>query len=130
MLGDLVYEAEGKVNGFKRLTNGKILQKVAKRGRFLREEFSAIYYPVGEIRPDGTAYVELSGEFSVKREETMRNSAIGSGRIRPDGSMIHKGRACYYGPPGKFARLNGIAVAGELETGDAGNVRGRGWEWK
>ncbi len=84
----MVYEAEGKVNGFKRLTSGKILQKVAMRGRLLGEEFSAIYSPVGEMRPDGTAYVELSGEFSVKSGETIRYSAIGSGRRRPDGPMV------------------------------------------
>ncbi len=66
MLGDLIYENGGKVIEMRRLSNGKIQERVAVKGRFLGEEYSAIYLVEGGFRPDGTGYTELHGLFKMK----------------------------------------------------------------
>ncbi len=42
MLGDLIYDSGGKVIEMRRLSNGKVQERVAVRGRFLGEGYSAI----------------------------------------------------------------------------------------
>ncbi len=130
MLGDLVYEAEGKVNGFKRLPNRKMGQTVAMQGVLFGEEFSATYELQVEHRPDGTGFVELHGSMIMDSGVTIDYSGIGNGRRRQDGTMIYNGAACHICPPGKFGMLNGIAVVWEMEVDPAGYFQGKGWEWK
>ncbi len=130
MLGDLVYEAEGKVNGFKSLPNRKMGQTVAMHGVLFGEAFSDTYELQVEHRPDGTGFVELHGSLTTDSGVTIDYSGIGNGKRREDGSMIYNGAACHGCPSGKFARLNGMAVAWEMEVDSGGYFRGKGWEWK
>ncbi len=129
MLGDLVYEAEGKVIGMKRLPDGKVEQTVDVKGKFFGEEFTATFKTEGGIRPDGTGYVELNGSYTMDGA-LIQYSGIGNGIRKPDGTWAFRGTTCYNCPPGKYARLNGIAVLWEVDVDDAGVQHNKGWEWK
>ncbi len=130
MLGDLVFETEGKVIGMKRLPNGKIEQKAALRGTILDEECSVDWIGMAEHRPDGTGFVQFHGIFSTTSGVELEYTGIGNGVRKPDKHMVYRGAVCFSTPPGKFAHLNGIAVVWEVEVDEAGFVQNKGWEWK
>jgi hypothetical protein len=130
MLGSLFYEGRGKVIGTSVLPNGKLEQTVGMQGLVEGEEFSATWTGETEIRPDGTGHVEFHGFYSTKSGAVGRYTGIGNGIHGSDGSASYRGTACYSSPPGKYARLNGIAVVFETEHDRDGNVLNKGWEWK
>jgi len=130
MLGDLVYEGRGKTIGMRVLPNGKLEQTQVMQGMFLGEEISATWTVEGEFRPDGTGHNEFRGFYTSKSGAMGQYVGMGNGITKPDGSMIYRGVVCYSNPPGKFAKLNGIAVIWEVEMDKEGNFHNKGWEWK
>jgi hypothetical protein len=130
MLGELIYECKGKIIGARVLPNGNLENTGMMQGYFLGEEFTSTWTGEGDIRPDGTGYTELRGFFTTKGGTIGRFLANGNGIIKPDGSMSFRGSICYNSPPGKFSRLNGIAVVYEYESDKDGNFHQKGWEWK
>ena len=130
MLGDLIYEARGKILGMRVLPNGKVEQTVMMQGMVLGEEFSATWTNESERRPDGTGYTEFRGFFSTKSGAMGQYLGNGNGINKPDGSSIYRGAVCFSCPPGKYARFNGMAVVYEAETDKEGNMHNKGWEWK
>ncbi len=130
MLGNLVYESEGKVVAMRCLPNGKIEQTGKMKGRFLGEEFSYKYTVEGETKLDGTEHIKIRGFSTMKDGTTLLFSGIANGIRRQDSSMVFRGAACYDCPPGKYAMFNGIAVALEGEVDPGGFIHSKGWEWK
>jgi hypothetical protein len=130
MLGDQVYEIQGKNVGMRVLPDGKIERTVIDQGMFLGEEFSCTYTMVMEIRPDGTGFMEFHGFYTTKGGVMGKYKGMGNGMSREDGTSIMRGSVCFFSPPGKYARLNGIAVVWEAETDKEGIIHGKGWEWK
>ncbi len=130
MLGDLVYKGKGKLNGFRRLANGNFEQTLAMKDELLGEEFSSTYTAEGRHRPDGTGFVKINGSMTTQDGMTIGYLGIGNGERGEDGSWVYKGAVCYFCAPGRFAKLNGIAVVWEMEVDAGGNFHGRGWEWK
>ena len=130
MLGEVVYEGRGKVVGMRVLPNCKLEQTVMMQGMFLGEELSATWTSEGEFRPDGTGHTEFHGFFTTKNGGMGQYNGSGNGINKPDGSMTYRGVVCYSCPPGKFARLDGIAVVWEVEVDKEGNYHNKGWEWK
>ncbi len=130
LLGDLLYEAEGKVIEMKRSPNGKFEQTVKMWGKFLKEEFSATYSLEAEYRSDGTGTGELNGSFTTKCGVKIAFTGIGNSVRGSDGSVMVRGASCFSCPPGRFAYLNGISVLWEADVDAGGSIQGRGWEWK
>jgi hypothetical protein len=84
------------------------------------EEYSATYTSEVEFRPDGTGYIEFRGFSTTKSGEVGRYTGMGNGLLRPDGTQVWRGVACFSNPPGKYAGLNGIAVVWEVEVAQDG----------
>ncbi len=124
-----MFEAEGKVIGIKRLSDGRLEHKDAIRGKFLGEEFSVTVKTIGGYRPDGTTYAEAQGSIE-QGEVTIKYSLLGAATKDQDGTTKYRGVLCVSCPPGKLAYLNGIAILFEAELDDGGNIKGRGWEWR
>ncbi len=100
------------------------------QGVLLGEEYSTSYKVEGEWRPDGTEHLEIRGFYDMKSGARVSFSGIANGTRKADGSMVFKGGACFYAPPGKLARLNEMAVVWEAEVDAGGFVLTKGWEWK
>jgi len=131
MLGEQVYESLGKVTEMKLLPNGKRERTVITQGRFIGgEEFSDTYTSTSETRPDGTIFIEFFGTFTTKSGLPGRYTGMGNGTTRNDGVRLGRGATCYSNPPGKYERLNGMAVVWETEVGKDGLIREKAWEWK
>lgn len=130
MLGDVVYECKGKLVGMRVLPDGKLEDSGIMQGIFLGEEFSGMWTAVAEVRPDGTGYSDIRGFYTTKGGNMGKFMGNGNGIHKPDGSMIYRGGVCYLSPPGKYSRLNGIAVVYEYESDKDGNYQMKGWEWK
>lgn len=112
------------------LPNGKLETSVVMQGMSLGEEITATWTSEIEQRPDGTGTDEALGFFTAKDGTMGRYRILGNHITKPDGSMVSRGAVCFVCPPGKFAYLNGIAVAYEVESDKDGNVQNKGWEWK
>ncbi len=130
MMGELVYEAQGKVAGWKQLVSGKVEEKFDMHGTFLGEMFSGTYAIEGNVRPDGTGFIETHGFISTEGGYPVQFTGITNGRTYRDGHTVLRGANCFCCPSGKFAHLNEMAVIWEAEVDDEGNVRSKGWEWK
>jgi hypothetical protein len=130
MLGDLVYEGRGKVVGMRVLENFNQEITGVLQGMFLGEEFTATFSYTSEFRMDGTGYGAVRGYFGTNGGSVGRFVGNGNAINKLDGSSIIRGALCYSNPPGKFAKLNGIAVAYEFEADKEGNLHSKGWEWK
>jgi hypothetical protein len=130
MLGDLVFEGQGKIIGMRVLPNGKMENTGIMKGMFYGEEFSSTWTSENEMRPDGTAHSEELGIFTTISGERGRYSGMCNGICNPDGTQSYKGAVCFSNPPGKYTRLNGIAGIYEMEFDNNGNYQMKGWEWK
>ncbi len=130
MLGDLILEVQGRVAESKSSPNGKREVNAAVEGLLLEEKFSGSVKGETMIRPDGTVSSNIDGSFDMKGGETVRFSAITKGTNVSNGKFSYKGAICFSCPPGRFVKLNGIAVAYDVDVDETGFIRGRGWEWK
>jgi hypothetical protein len=130
LLGDIIVEGQGKTVGMRVLPNGKIEHTWIMEGLFLEEEFQGTWTSETEIRPDRTAYHVLHGFFTTKSGEMGRYTGMGNGTLGPDGTSVWRGFMCFTNPPGKYAKLNGIAAIWEVEADKEGILHNKGWEWK
>ncbi len=130
MLGDVVFEGQGKAVGMRVLKNGSLEVTGIMAGVMLGEEFSGPFTYVDEPRMDGTVYGEIRGITNSKNGLIGTFKANGNGIIRQDGSQRAVGALCFSCPPGKYAELNGYALIYEFEADKEGNVRSKAWAWK
>lgn len=130
MLGDVVYEGKGKTIGMRVLKNGKMEYTMTMPCLVYGEETLATWTSESEPRPDGTSFMEFWGSFVTKGGNMGKYAGTGNFINHPDGSSVGRGCVCYSNPPGKFAKLNGIAVVWEFQMDKDGNFHNKGWEWK
>jgi hypothetical protein len=131
MLGEVVFECYGKIIGKRVLRDGKGYEMTAEmKGTFLGEEFTTTYTCETGLRPDGTGWVEWWGFFNTKGGSGGRYTGNGNGVFKSEGGSVWRGDMCFSNPPGKYARLNGIAVIFENEFDKEGNHHMKAWEWK
>lgn len=130
MLGDQAYDTRGKYIGMRVLPDGKIEQTGTAKGKFYGEDVTATFTGETELRPDGTGYMEVRGFFTTASGAMGRFKGVGNVVIKPDGTRVSTGAICYTMPPGKYAKLNGMAVVWEVEVDKEGNFTNNGWEWK
>ncbi len=130
MLGDLIFEGEGTLSGMKRLPDGRMTDELKIEVTALGLEFSDIVTIELKHRKDGTVFASVGGEFTTESGENVHRSGIANGMRMPDGSYVLRGVACLSCPPGRFARLNGIAIIWEANVTNGGTYQFKGWEWK
>ena len=136
MLGDLIYEAKGKITGYKVLDvkGPKIEVTIAQNGTLKGGTEATDIVTYWSIpRPGGAYYAEEKGVFMVKDDPsematwTGQGIAYYSGQKRRDvGSVFCRTSSA----TGKLAFLNNMVGVFEYETDEMGNSEGKIWEWK
>ena len=136
MLGDLIYEAKGKIAGYRVLdVEGPKIEVTIIQNGTLRGGVEATdivtYWRIP--RSGGAYYAEGKGVFMAKDgpSETATWTGQGiahySGQKRRDvGSVFCRTASTI----GKFAFLNNVVGMFEYETDEMGNSEGKIWEWK
>jgi hypothetical protein len=137
MLGDLVYEAQGKVTGYRVLdvAEGPWIEVTIMQNGTLKGGIEATdmvtYWSVP--RPGGAYYAEGKGVFMVKDNPGEIAMWAGQGiahylgqKRRDVGSVFCSTAST----SGKLAFLNNMVGVFEYETDGTGNSGGKIWEWK
>jgi hypothetical protein len=130
MLGDQVYDCQGKVVSMRVLENGNPEYTAMVGGIFLGEQFSSTFSWETRFRPDGSGHGQIRGFFNTPSGVVGKYTGNGNGHMLPDGGQVHRGALCYENPPGKFGDLNKIAVVYEVDIDREGNFTSKGWAWK
>ncbi len=79
MLGELIYEAKGKVGGIRVLPDGKVEQSFQHMGKFWGTEGNEMATAVSTWRPDGTFSMEVNGYFITNTGESVSFKGHGIG---------------------------------------------------
>jgi hypothetical protein len=136
MLGDLIYEAKGKITGYKVLdVEGPKIEISITQNGILKGGIEAIdivtYWSIP--RPEGAYYAEGKGVFMAKDSPndtaawTGQGIAHYSGQKRRDVGSVF----CLTSlTTGKLAFLNNMVGVFEYTTDETGNSEGKIWEWK
>ena len=133
----LVYEAQGKIAGYRILDEGpKIEVTIIQNGTLkggIEATDTVTYWSIP--RPGGAYYDEGKGVFMAKDDLSEMATWTGqgiahySGQKRRDVGSIF----CHTSSPsttGKLAFLNNMVGVFEYETDEMGNSSGKIWEWK
>jgi hypothetical protein len=140
MLGDLIYEAEGKVTNMRVISveegRPKIEVTISQNGLLKGVEVTSIVTYSSIPREQGGAiYAEGKGVFMTKEGNGGGETATWTGqgiahyysgqRRRDVGSIF-----CRTSSNGKLAFLNNMVGVFEYESDESGASRGKIWEWK
>jgi hypothetical protein len=143
MLGDLIYEATGKITGSRVLDveGPKIEVTISENGKLkggIETTDMVTYWSIP--RPGGAYYAEGKGVFMTKDGSgetaiwTGQGIARFSGLKRRDvGSVFCSTSSSSIASPsttGKLAFLNNLVGVFEYEVDENGNSWGKIWEWK
>jgi hypothetical protein len=138
MLGDLIYEAEGKLMNMRVISveegRPKIEVTISQDGLLRGVEVTSIVTYSSIPREQGGAiYAEGKGVFMTKEGSggetatwTGQGIAHYSGQTRRDVGSIF----CRTSSNGKLAFLNNMVGVFEYEANESGASRGKIWEWK
>jgi hypothetical protein len=135
MLGEILYEAKGKVTGVRVLSSegGEALVEVSLQvqGRILGVEETSLWTYWSKTRSDGTIYGEGKGVMTTKDGDVV--SLIGNGAAKSrgsDGSIHYRGAIYFQTSSQKLSRLNGCTAVHEYDVDAEGNAVATYWEWK
>jgi hypothetical protein len=140
MLGDLIYEAKGKVVGQRilavapqtKIENTILLDGVMRgivniidTGTFVSTAIDdTVYYSQGQ----GVITTKDGKEMAVWTAQGIQQHNI---RDENDNNSLFRGSAFYYtASNGKLAFLNNIITVFKSEVDNAGNILNKEWEWK
>jgi hypothetical protein len=138
MLGDLIYEAEGKVMNMRVISaeegRPKIEVTISQNGVLRGVQVTSIVTYSSIPREQGGAiYAEGQGVIMTKEDGngeiatwTGQGIAHYTGQTRRDVGSIF----CRTSSNGKLAFLNNMVGVFEYETDGIGNSKGKIWEWK
>lgn len=134
MLGDLVYDTQGKITGTRVLDDaneGLIEFSGQEKGTVLGIDCTVTLSYWVVPRSDGTMYGE--GRAVVMTADgntaTYRGTGIGVPTGRPP-AMRSSGALCFFSDAPKLKRLAHCAVVFENEQNEDGTYHIKGWEWK
>lgn len=132
MLGDLIYEGNGKTIGIRMLDNkGTMEMTLQEEGKILGIPCTIMSTLVSTHRPDGTQFSEGQGIMFTKDGDSASVNIycvkIPKG-IPPAGSV--RGTTFFYTESPKLARLNTIASIFEVELNEDMSYTVKDWEWK
>ena len=136
MLGELIYEARGKITGYRVLdVEGPKIEVTISQNGLLKgvEVTSIVTYSSIPREQGGAIYAEGQGIIMTKEDgssETATWTGQGiahySGQTRRDVGSIF----CRTSSNGKLAFLNNMVGVFEYEADESGTSRGKIWEWK
>lgn len=132
MLGDLIYEAAGKVVGMRVLDdNGTMEITLDEQGKIFGVECSLTLTAVGKLRPNGMQYSEGRGFLITKDGDaaTLIMSGISIPKGRPPSSSV-RGATIFNTQSPKLARLNSVVCVYEGEVNEDNSYTIKDWEWK
>jgi hypothetical protein len=138
MLGELIYEAKGKITGYRVLDveGPKIEVTISENGTLkggIETTDIVTYWSVP--KPGGAYYAEGKGVFMTKdgSNETATWTGQGiahySGRKRRDVGSVFCSTSSST-TTGKLGFLNNVVGVFEYEVDENGNSGGKIWEWK
>jgi hypothetical protein len=136
MLGDLIYEAKGKITGYRVLDveGPKIEVTIAQNGTLKGGTEATDIVTYWSIpRPEGAYYAEGKGVFMVKDDPSEMATWTGQGIAHYSGQKRRDIGSVFCRTPsarGKLAFLNNMVGVFEYETDEMGNSSGKIWEWK
>jgi hypothetical protein len=135
VLGDLIYEAKGKITGYRVLDveNPKIEVTITQNGT-LKGEIQATdtvtYWSIP--RPGGAYYAEGKGVFMAKDDPSQIATWTGQGIAHYSGQKRRDVGSVFCSTSsstaGKLAFLNNMVRVFESETDEMGNSQGKIWE--
>jgi hypothetical protein len=142
MLGDLIYEAKGKVTGYRVLDieGPKIEVTITQNGTLkggIEATDTVTYWSIPRL--GGAYYAEGKGVFMAKDNPSKMATWTGqgiahySGQKRRDvGSIFCRTSSSSSSSTtsGKLAFLNNMVGVFEYEADETGNSEGKIWEWK
>jgi hypothetical protein len=142
MLGDLIYEAKGKITGYRVLDveGPKIEVTISENGTLkggIETTDIVTYWSVP--RPGGAFYAEGKGVFMTKDGSNETATWTGQGiahysanKRRDIGSVFCRSSSSSSSltKGGKLAFLNNLVGVFEYEVDENGNSGGRIWEWE
>jgi uncharacterized protein YuzE len=132
MLGDLIYEAAGKVVGMRVLDdNGTMEITLDEQGKVFGIECSLTLTAAGKLRPNGMQYSEGRGFLITKDGDlaTLIMSGISIPKGRPPSSSV-RGATIFNTQSPKLARLNSVVCVYEGEVNEDNSYTIKDWEWK
>ncbi len=132
MLGELIYEAHGKVGAARVLDDhGKIEISEQESGKVLGMEATTLITFLGVPRPDGTLWGEGQGAVTTRDGEFVTWKGHGIGRLTGRGNAASWRGALYFQSASpKLARLLKTPAVYEYESDENGNTHIKLWEWK
>ncbi len=131
MLGDLIYDAKGKIAGVRVLAGGVIEQSFQARGKQWGIEGNEVGTAVSTWRPDGTFSFEVNSVFVSDGGDaaTFKGQGIGWPTGKGQKASI-RGSAHGWTQSQKLAALNKVVTVFEVEVDEDGNYTNKGWAWK
>ena len=132
MPNEQIYTGQGKRTARRVLDTQPFTVEVSfeDRGTLLGFEGANIGTYKSSPRPDGTLFGEGQGIFASADGEVLTWKGIGTGRIKPGGSLSYRGALTFNANSQRFSRLNAIAGVFEFEVDEGGNTSTQIWEWK
>ena len=138
MLGDLIYEAKGKITGYRVLEvespkiEVTIIQDGTLRGGI---EATDIVTYWSTPRTGGAYYAEGKGVFMAKDNPSEMAAWTGQGIAHYSGQKRRDVGSVFCRTPsssttGKLTFLNNLVGVFEYTTDEMGNSEGKIWEWK
>jgi hypothetical protein len=132
MLGDLIYEATGKVIGTRVLDeNGTMEITLQEQGMLFGSECTVTLTVVSKLGSNGILYSEGYGVLLTKDGDTATCTLSGITISKELTSLsCIRGAAFCRTQSQKLARLNSVVCIYEAETNDDVSYNLKGWEWK
>ncbi|MFQ5930028.1 MAG: hypothetical protein ACE5MK_10030 [Acidobacteriota bacterium] len=135
MLGELLYEEQGKTTGIRVLSSDsdgpKIEVSIQTSGKILGIEETSLWTYWSLVRPGGTLYGEGKGVMTTKDGDVV--NCVGQAVGKPTGSgsaASWRGAVYFHTSSERLSKLNGIAGVFEYEVDENGNTDAKVWEWK
>jgi hypothetical protein len=132
MLGELIYEAKGKMTGVRVLDeDGTMENTLQEQGMIFGIECSVTATMVGTLRPDGIVYSEGYGLMLTKDGDgaTLTSSGISIPKGPMPMSSV-RGATFFRTQSPKLSRLNSVVCIYEVEVKEDGSYSVKDWEWK
>lgn len=132
MLGDLVYEAKGKVTGERvlQVDPPKLESSYNLASTLKGMKVSEMGTYTSTMRPDGTMLGEDKAIIMAEDGSVTTATAQGIGRFTGPEKITFRGFATVgAGGTGSLGAVNSLVIAVEVEV-DGGNLTIKGWEWK
>lgn len=132
MLGDMIYEAKGKVKSERvlELNPPKLESAYTLESKLKGMAVSEIGTYTSTMQPDGTFLGEDKSIIMANDGSATTATAQGIGRFTGPEKITFRGFATV-GPSGtgSLAAVNSLLIAVEVEV-DGENIMIKGWEWK